>query len=81
MTDATSTPPEPEARDAWNDRLSRHSSALAEAAAVHANRDVSAARGLNPSDYNGHGAEGRTAWYVDEHCGDCTLIGPLGEGA
>ena len=69
---------EPEARDAWNDRLNKHSGVLAEAVAVHANREVSAARGLNPSDYNGHGVEGRTAWYlaavryVDEHCPGCT---------
>lgn len=77
MTNTTVTLTEDEAREAWNERLNSHSSGLTTAAIWAANEQVSAARGLNPSDYEGHGVEGRTAWYVvaaayvDEHCAGC----------
>lgn len=77
MTVTTSTPTEDEAREAWNERLNSHSGGLAAAAIESANAGVSSARGLDPRDYNGHGVEGRTAWYVaaakyvDEHCHGC----------
>lgn len=80
MTNTTNIPTEDEAREAWNKRLNRHSSGLVEAALEAANREVSYARGLNPSDYFGHGEEGRTAWYlaaaryVDEHCPGCAQV-------